>query len=1014
MALQTLSLGQYTITSHSPNIVDPEVVVMVDPSFCHFVEDSALNTNFPGIASLDRCSKHQAGFDCAGKAVHSYVMTHVGSAGRPSLTIFVAVALASLAASPAFADIKSAQDSFTRGDYKATEQQIAAATSVDKRAAQLLSARLQATRGEYAAAIATVSALVGTDIIGTTARVLRAEVWRTIGKYDDARKDMLALTTEQPQNRAARRVLLLASLDRGDATMAKLLIAKTNEEYNKKKLDLDKVEDLWMLAESARANAEHELANDSYQEIQKIDPTQFEAGLRWAELFSEKYADQLAAQTAEEIIKLNPHHPDANAALAALILETSYDLAAFEKRIAEVRSVNPNNVRALLAQASIAIDRNDWKQALSTLDKVLQINPSNTEAIALKATVAWVRDDNAIYETERKRALAINPAFARFYRIVARTANREHRYKELVELEKQAVALDPNAFDAMGGVGLGYLRLGMEKEGVEWLTRAWKGDKYNVRTYNSLDLFNKTIARDYRTVTTKSFKIRYHNDEQAVLSRYLEPTMERAFADMSKRYGFTPKTPVVLELYQNKDDFGIRTSGLPDLGALGVCFGQVITAMSPSNGDINWGMVLWHELGHVFAIQLSNSRVPRWFTEGLSEYETLRVRPDWRRENDADLYGALANGTLPSIADLNSEFMQPDSSAVVVAYYLSAVTIEYLVQTYGFDKIVDALKAFGKGKANNDVLTSMTGKSIAQLDIDFRKYLVQRLAAYKNTFKLPTRGFDDITKLEIAVDAAAGKAAKIKAGAQANLALGHYYDGDAEKATAAAKRAIAIDAKQPMARFVLAEATLSAGDAPTAAQIFSNLIADGFDSYDIRTKLAQIAKGASDKPGFEAQLCKAKQLDPERSYPYQALATFYDAAGNTDKSLAETEQYAALEQMELAPLKTLVAGYTKLGRWDKVRTYGEMAMFINPSDPDILTGLGKAYLEAKDGQRALFTFDTALLVQPTIRRPALAHFGRARALLLLGKKAEAKAAWTEGVKTEPEHIDAGQLKTLLK
>jgi len=42
-----------------------------------------------------------------------------------------------------------------------------------------------------------------------------------------------------------------------------------------------------------------------------------------------------------------------------------------------------------------------------------------------------------------------------------------------------------------------------------------------------------------------------------------------------------------------------------------VCFGQVITAMSPSNGDINWGMVLWHELGHVFAIQLSNSRVPR-------------------------------------------------------------------------------------------------------------------------------------------------------------------------------------------------------------------------------------------------------------------------------------------------------------------------------------------------------------------------------------------------------------------
>ena len=66
-------------------------------------------------------------------------------------------------------------------------------------------------------------------------------------------------------------------------------------------------------------------------------------------------------------------------------------------------------------------------------------------------------------------------------------------------------------------------------------------------------------------------------------------------------------------------------------------------------------MVLWHELGHVFAIQLSKiSRVPRWFTEGLSEYETLIARPDWRRENDADLYGAVASSALPSIGELNS------------------------------------------------------------------------------------------------------------------------------------------------------------------------------------------------------------------------------------------------------------------------------------------------------------------------------------------------------------------------
>ena len=48
--------------------------------------------------------------------------------------------------------------------------------------------------------------------------------------------------------------------------------------------------------------------------------------------------------------------------------------------------------------------------------------------------------------------------------------------------------------------------------------------------------------------------------------------------DMAKRYRFRPKTPVVIELFQNPDHYSVRTVGLPNLGALGVCFGQVRVA----------------------------------------------------------------------------------------------------------------------------------------------------------------------------------------------------------------------------------------------------------------------------------------------------------------------------------------------------------------------------------------------------------------------------------------------------
>ena len=305
------------------------------------------------------------------------------------------------------------------------------------------------------------------------------------------------------------------------------------------------------------------------------------------------------------------------------------------------------------------------------------------------------------------------------------------------------------------------------------------------------------------------------------------------------------------------------------------------------------------------------------------------------------------------------------------------------------------------------MLKAITGKTIAQLDIEFRAFLEIRLAPYKGTFKLPTRGFDDVTKLEIAADAAP-KDAKAKA----YVALGYYYAGEAEKAGAAAQAAVALDAKQPIARYILAEIAVHAGDAAKAKQLYVGLIADGHDSYDLRTRLAQLAEG--DSAEIEKQLCAAKKLDPERSQPYQELALRYEKGGQLPKALAELEHYAFLEQMDLAPLKKLVVEYGKLASWAKVRTYGEMALYINPSDPEILAGLARAYLELRQPDKALFTYDTMLLVNPPPRRPALVHLGRTKALLALGKTADAKAALAKAMKTEPENAEALELKAKLK
>ncbi|HEY0988645.1 MAG TPA: tetratricopeptide repeat protein, partial [Kofleriaceae bacterium] len=746
-----------------------------------------------------------------------------------STRLGLALVVAMTASTAARADLASGRDQLIAGDYMTAIAELGKVTGKDRPQARILLARAQLATGDYAGAEATLGPLAqgpAKDPQAIEAHLVFDQLRRVTGRLKDARADLEQLAKDHPTDRAVRTALGEARHALGDVLGAKALFDETIKESDANQLNLDDPVQTYQLATAARYTSQYQLANDAFRETLKLSPQLTSAGIEWADLFLDKYAAQLAEQTLEEVFKVNPNEPEAHAAMAEVLVETRYDLAAVRHHLDASLAVNARNARALRVRGSIEIDQNQWDAANKTLDAVLAINKDDVEAIAMKATVAWLRDDTRTYQAEVARALAIDPAYANLYRIVARSAVREHRYVEAVELEKQAVKLKPDFYEAMAGVGLGYLRLGLEKDGIEWLDKSWAGDQYNVRTFNTRTLFKDTIPKEYTFGTSKNFRIRYHNEEKAVLARYLEPTMERAFASMVKRYGFTPRTPVTLELYADRNDYGIRTVGLPDISALGVCFGQVITAMSPANGDINWGMILWHELGHVFAIQLSNSRVPRWFTEGLSEYETLIARPDWRRENDADLYGAVANNALPSIGNLNSEFLQPDPSAVVVAYYQSAVIIEYLVQTYGFPKIVEALKLFGKGSETADVLLAITGKPIAQLDADFRKYLDVRLKPYAGTFKLPTRGFDDVTKLEIAADAAPRDGR-----ARANVALGYYYAGDAEKAASAATAALALDPKQPIARYIAAEIVLHQGDLPRAKGLYQGLIADGHDSY---------------------------------------------------------------------------------------------------------------------------------------------------------------------------------------
>src|SRR5258708_3377473 len=306
---------------------------------------------------------------------------------------------------------------------------------------------------------------------------------------------------------------------------------------------------------------------------------------------------------------------------------------------------------------------------------------------------------------------------------------------------KEAVSVDPRDRKAWAQLGLTQTRAGDEAAGVKSLVQAWKGDHFNVRVLNTLDKFyGQWLPQQYESEKESIFNVRYPKDEKAVLERYVPRMLGEAWGALKIHYMFTPSAPVAFEMYHSREQFSVRTSGLPNVGIDGVCFGHVVAAMSPQGDPVNWGNVLWHELSHVFAIQLSNYHVPRWFTEGLSEYETMIRRPEWQRELDPDLYLALKKNRLLGALEMNRAFTHAESEVDVnVAYYAASQMVAFTADQFGFPKIARALELWGQGKRTADGIREAFGLSAQEYDTRFRGWAMARLARYDGQYMFDMR-----------------------------------------------------------------------------------------------------------------------------------------------------------------------------------------------------------------------------------------------------------------------------------
>lgn len=857
------------------------------------------------------------------------------------------------------APIDRAEQNLAASEYVAAERDFRAELQ-GKHAerARLGLAQTLLVTGRYAEAAATARSVTpSTPAAKERALVVEARARRAEGALDAAEAVLLPLE-KQPGARDAWLLLGELRIERGRREAANGPLLQLIEDYNEERIAPEDGHSFALVGRAAHLLRSARDANDAFGEAEATGVKDTQLLLFRAELFLEKYDPGHAEEVLTELLERAPQQPEALVLMAHTRLDQALDFVEAERLARAALAVNPRIAGAFFVLAGIALRDMDLDLAEKHIADGLKARPGDLDLLSLRAAVHFVSSKPAAFEADRKAVLGANPEWSRFYAVVGEFADWEHRYDAIVELMQEAVKLDPEDPVALASLGLNLIRAGRDAEGTAALSRAFTVDPYNARVFNTLELFEKVIPKQYVSVKGTRFTIRYHKDDRALLERYVPQLLEKAWTKLVANYGFTPKVPVGIELYADRQHFAVRTSGLPETAIQGVCFGHTLATMSPQKESFNLGMTLWHELAHVFHIQLSESHVPRWFTEGLAEYETAIARAEWAREQDPELYEMRRAGRLPRIEAMNRAFTRAEQlSDMATAYYASSRLVAMLGERHGMPRLSHMLRLWSEGKRTGEVFQTALGVTPAEEDRRFGALLDSVLARYPKQFVPNTRA--------PAVSVAFEQVEREPKNAQKHtaLALALLRAGKPEDAQRALAAALKLDPKFADARYLSARLLVAREKPADAASALRGMLADGSDGYEVQMLLAEASGATADAVTRITALQAATRLDPTQTAPVYALLRHAEEQSDADGALALLRKLALLSEHDASVYRELLVRLVARKEYAEAVQVGESAVNVDITGFESHFAFAEALAGTGDKRRAIFEYESALLCE---------------------------------------------------
>ncbi|MBI4575826.1 MAG: tetratricopeptide repeat protein [Planctomycetes bacterium] len=905
--------------------------------------------------------------------------------------------LAALREAPRRARVDEADRLAASGRYREAAGAYAAILAEDPGRADALAGRAAAlaATGEAEAALEDLGRAVALVPDDPGLRVRRAEVLRSRGRDEEADAELARALELAPDHLSARVARGLLLLETGRLEEGREALAQAAAEGPAAPSPEDR------LAAGRALEALHQLprASEHYVAAIRMDASFQAAHAALGDLYLGALHFNDARATYERLLAMNADHVGALLGMAGVYLYAyslgteRYDRA--RECVTHALEVDPSSPEARVFLAELAMEDRAYDAAQAELDRALAVHPRHVAARALAAACARMCMDEAGFEAHRSACFAANPRSAAFYDRLASALAERYQFQDAVDLAGRAVELDPLWWDAYHTLALNLSRVGDEASALKVLRKVRDVDSFNVWSNNLLTVL-EVMESDFVTEETEHCTIRIHRDEAPLMLPYVRALVEDARTTLGAKYGAWPEGRVLVEVFNEHAHFSARSVGLPNVGALGVCFGRVVTIDSPRAlppGTYNWARTLWHELAHVATLTRSGQRVTRWLTEGLSVHEEQEARPDWDREMDLEFLTALHQGRLAPMAEIDSTFTRPRwGGQVLLSYYQGSLIARFVEGRWGPEALLAILDAYRAGGDTASALAGGLGLGLEAFDAAFLEWCRGRTASVK---VLPPLGPEGLERLKREVEES-----PTDARARAELARAYIEAGRPVDAELHARKALALGGAEADGRAVLGLVRLAREDHAGALGHLEAALAGGTrDAWRAWRAVAACKAALGDRRGAVDALESARALFGRDPSIYKELAGHYQALGDEAAALRAMEAYVAIDSDDLEARLVLADHYRVAGEREALARVLAEANTIDPAEPRIHLPLGDALRGLGRLTEAVREYEAGLVLGGTEREALLA--GLVETHLALGELDRARSRLTEAEEAFP-------------